>query len=345
MSVHVRFHDVRPIKARVEWHNGAVNCIELALADRRPLLVDGAMGTELFALGLDAGAPPELWNVDEVDRLVSVHERYIAAGSDIILTNTFGGNGFRLMLHELQDRVVELNAAGARAARRAADAVDRKVLVAGSMGPTGELLVPMGSMTTSTCADAYADQAQGLTEGGADLLWIETMSDLAEVEAAIEGARTTSPLPIVACLSFDTAGRSMMGVTARQAVEHLEKLGVAAVGANCGNNLADTEAALAEMLTVDTDLPLVCKANAGIPEWKGDALSYSGSPDVMAAHTHRLQQAGVSLIGACCGSGPDHLALMRGVLDGTHPVPDVALPVAPERGETGEPRRSRRRRG
>lgn len=313
------------------------------LTERDVLLVDGAMGTELFSRGLESGGAPELWNVEYPDRVRAVHDDYIAAGSDIVLTNSFGGTGFRLKLHRLHDRVVELNKAAAAVAREAADAADRPVLVAGSMGPTGELLEPMGTMTPDTCAAAFAEQAEGLTVGGADLLWIETMSHLDEVAAAIEGARSVSDLPICATMSFDTAGRTMMGVTGQAAVERITELGANAIGANCGNNLADTEAALAEMRTAAGDVLLISKANAGMPEWRGADLHYSGSPEVMAAHAVRQREAGVRIIGACCGSSPAHLAMMRKVLDGELPVPEVDYEVASVRQvPKGRVRRGRR---
>jgi 5-methyltetrahydrofolate--homocysteine methyltransferase len=181
----------------------------------------------------------------------------------------------------------------------------------------------MGAMTPTTCADAFARQAAGLAAGGADLLWIETMSHLDEIEAAVEGARSVSDLPITATLSFDTAGRTMMGVTGTEAVNRLAELGVVAVGANCGNNLADTEAALAEMRKANPDIHLISKANAGMPEWRGAELHYSGSPEIMAAHAHRQRGAGVQMIGGCCGSTPAHLAMMRAVLDGNIEPPEV----------------------
>ncbi len=298
------------------------------LAERGVLLIDGAMGTELFARGLGSGDPPEAWNVDHPDRVKAVHRDYIDAGSDIVLTNTFGGTRFRLKLHKLEDRTIEINRAAATIAREVADEFDRRLIIAGSMGPTGELLTPMGTMTMASCADAFAEQATGLAEGGADVLWIETMSHLDEIAAAVEGARSVSDLPICATLSFDTAGRTMMGVTGTDAVARLAELGVAAIGANCGNNLADTEAALHEMRAANPDILLISKANAGMPEWHGTELHYSGSPDVMAAHAHRQQEAGIQLIGACCGSSPEHLQMMRQVVDGELPVPEVEFEVA-----------------
>ncbi|MDW3218585.1 MAG: betaine--homocysteine S-methyltransferase [Acidimicrobiales bacterium] len=318
--------------------------LDRLIAERGHLVVDGATGTELFARGLPAGDAPERMNIDMADAVQDMHRAYVDAGSDIILTNSFGGTRHRLALHKLDDRVVEINAAAARNARAVADASDRGVLVAGSMGPTGELIVPLGDLEPAVAADSFAEQAQGLTEGGADLLWIETMSSLEEIEAAIEGARRASDLPITVTLSFDTAGRTMMGVTGAQAAERLTALGVAAIGANCGNNLPETEAALAE-IRANTHLPVISKANAGIPEWHGAELSYSGSPDIMGAHAHRMRAAGVQIVGGCCGNSPAHVAAIRGVLDGTLPVPDVEVHEAPDRGATdGAPRRGRRRR-
>ncbi len=309
-----------------------MNVLHDLLSARGTLLIDGAVGTELFARGLGSGDPPEMWNVDHPDRVTAVHAAYVNAGSDIVLTNSFGGTGFRLKLHKLDDRCIELNRAAAQVARTAVDAhfaeTGRRVPVAGSMGPTGELLEPMGSMTPETCADAFREQAIGLDEGGADVLWIETMSHLDEVAAAVEGARSVSDLPVCATLSFDTAGRTMMGVSGEAAVNRLTELGVDAIGANCGNNLADTEAALREMRAANPDVPLISKANAGMPEWHGTELHYSGEPEVMAAHAVRQREAGIQIIGACCGSSPKHLAMMRQVLDGNLPVPEVEFEVA-----------------
>ncbi len=308
------------------------------------LLLDGAMGTELFARGLVSGGSPEAWNVEAPERVQDVHKAYVDAGSNIILTNSFGGTRYRLKLHDLQDSVVELNRAAAQNARVAADAVERTVLVAGSMGPTGELLVPMGSMTYDECRAAFAEQARGLVEGGVDILWVETMSDLNEVKAAVEGARSASAdIPICATMSYDTRGRTMMGVTGAQMVQELGGLGLTAVGANCGNNLIDTEAALAEMHAAAPDLILIAKANAGMPRFEGDKLIYDGTPDVMAAYADRVRGNGIALIGGCCGSGPAHIRMMRQVLDGAIPVPDVTLvPVQPA--PEAAPARTRERR-
>ena len=291
------------------------------------LVLDGAMGTQLFAAGLTAGDPPELWNVDHPDRIQAIHREYVEAGCDVVLTNSFGGGRHRLKLHSLEGRAHELNAAAAAAARAVADEAERPIIVAGSMGPTGELIKPLGELTEDEVAEAFAEQAASLTDGGADVLWLETMSALPEIEAGIRGARSASDLPIVATLSFDTAGRTMMGITGEEAGTRLTELGVAGIGANCGANLADTEAAVVAIRSVCGDIPVISKANAGIPVWKGNELEYDAGPEVLAAHAYRLREAGISVIGGCCGSDPEHIAFIRGVLDGTLPVPDIAPPT------------------
>jgi 5-methyltetrahydrofolate--homocysteine methyltransferase len=196
------------------------------------------------------------------------------------------------------------------------------------MGPTGELIRPLGELSTDEAQVAFAEQAAGLADGGADILWMETMSALAEVEAGVLGARSASDLPIVVTLSFDTAGRTMMGLTGEDAGARLAELGVAGIGANCGANLADTEAAVAAIRSVCGDIPVVSRANAGIPVWKGAELEYDGTPEILAAHANRLRAAGISIIGACCGSDPSHISMIRAVLDGNQSAPDVAPPVA-----------------
>ncbi len=294
------------------------------------LLLDGSMGTELFARGLVPGLAPELWNLEAPDTIVDVHRSYLDAGSDVILTNSFGGTRFRLALHDLDDRVQEINRLAAELARRAVDELNgsRRALVAGSMGPTGELVEPLGSMSPDACRQAFAEQARGLTLGGADLLWIETMSAIDEVELAVEGARSASDLPVCATFSFDTGGRTTMGITGTQVAERLAPLNLAAIGANCGNNLADSEGALAEMIAQDPELIVVSKCNAGLPERRDGALHYDVGPEHLAAQAHRLRRAGVRLIGACCGSTPDHIAQMAAVLDGRLAPPELDVLVA-----------------
>jgi len=271
------------------------------------IVLDGAMGTMLMAAGLSSGGAPEEWNVSNPDPIRAVHRDYIAAGSRLILTNSFGGTRFRLEAHDLGDRVIELNRAAAEVARAEADSAPFPVFVAGSMGPTGELMAPLGSLTYEDARDAFAEQAQGLTAGGVDVLWVETMSDLNEVKAAVEGARSVSDLPIVATMSFDTHGRTMMGTTAEQAAQVLGQLDLLAMGANCGANLADTEAAVQAMHEAYPQMLIVAKANAGIPNMEGDELVYDGTPEVMGAYAQRAHAAGARLIGACCGSSAAHI--------------------------------------
>lgn len=292
------------------------------------ILLDGAMGTLLMAAGLEQGAPPEEWNVLFADRLQAMHAAYIEAGSRLILTNSFGGTRYRLELHNLQARTAELNQAAARVARAAADAASHLVVVAGSMGPTGELLAPMGTMTFDEARAAFAEQAEALAEGGVDVLWIETMSDLNEVKAAIDGARAVADLPICVTLSFDTNGRTMMGVKAEQALESLRPYGLAAIGANCGNNLPDTMAAVQAMHQVDPNMPLIAKGNAGIPRWgENGSLVYDGTPAVMAGYAYHVRQMGARLIGACCGSTPAHICAMSAALTGSIPVEQLSMPT------------------
>ena len=324
-----------------------MNALNDLLETNGYLVIDGAMGTELFAAGLTSGDSPELWNVENPEAVQAVHRAYVAAGSDIILTNTFGGTRFRMKLHKLQDRVDEINQAATANARLAADEVERTVLVAGSMGPTGELLFPLGELTAQEAQEGFAEQAAALTAGGADLLWLETLSSLEEMEAGVKGAQSVSDLPIVVTMSYDTAGRTMMGVTGTEMGARLAELGVSAPGANCGANLADTESAVTQIKEANGGLPVVSKGNAGIPVWVGSDLHYDGTPEIMAAHAYRLRQAGISIIGSCCGSTPEHIAYISAVLKGEKPVPDVEPPVGtqtnPQR-ENGGTRRRRRNR-
>ncbi|MFQ5401077.1 MAG: betaine--homocysteine S-methyltransferase [Anaerolineae bacterium] len=293
-----------------------MNKLKQLLESEPVLLLDGAMGTMLMEAGLEQGNPPEEWNVLHPDRVRVVHRVYIDAGSRIILTNTFGGTRFRLKLHNLQDRVHELNRAAAALARAEADAAAHPVVVGGSMGPTGELLEPMGSMTFTEAVDAFAEQAAALAEGGVDVLWIETMSDLNEVRAAVEGARFATSLPIAATMTFETRGHTMMGVSPIQALETLASLDLAAIGANCGNGPAEIEAVVHAMKQMNLDIPLIAKSNAGIPQWVGEELVYDGTPDVMAAYARRARALGATLVGACCGSTPAHIRAMAAALNG-----------------------------
>lgn len=314
------------------------------------ILLDGAMGTMLMSVGLEQGHPPEEWNVRFPERVLAVHEGYIGAGSRLILTNSFGGTHFRLKLHDLQDRATELNLAAAKVARRAADAASRPVAVAGSMGPTGELLQPMGTMTFEEARDAFAEQAAALAEGGVDVFWVETMSDLDELRAAVEGARSVSRLPVAASMTFDTNRHTMMGVSPQQAVEALSELDLVALGANCGNGPSEIEDVIEAMVEKNPTLPLIAKSNAGIPQLAGKDLVYDGTPMVMAGYAYRVQKLGARLIGGCCGNTPDHVRAMAAALNGEIPVEELPPPPRPKKEKKtpkngrGHRRRHRRRR-
>lgn len=288
--------------------------LQQLLTEGTPILLDGAMGTSLFQAGLQSGAAPEEWNVTHPDTVRAIYRSYIQAGSRIILTNTFGGSSFRLKLHNAQDRVAEFNQAGASLARAEADAVPHLVLVGGSMGPTGELLAPLGVTTYQEARDAFAEQAAALVKGGVDLLWIETMSALEEVKAAVEGARSVTGLPIAATLSFDTKGHTMMGVSPAKAINELKGLGLVGIGANCGSGLDEMFPVIERMHQAAPEVRLIAKANAGIPKYIKGELVYDGTPALMADYACQARDLGATFIGGCCGSTPDHIQAMATAL-------------------------------
>jgi 5-methyltetrahydrofolate--homocysteine methyltransferase len=293
------------------------------LSEREWLLADGATGSNLFDRGLQSGDAPELWNVEHPERIADLHRAFVEAGADIILTNTFGGTRHRLKLHKSENRVGELNEAAARLARGEADRVERTVLVAGSMGPTGEILEPLGPLTLEGAREAFAEQAAALAKGGADLLWIETMSSVEETEAAVVGARTTG-LPVVATLSFDTNGRTMMGITPAELAELHRRNHLAACGSNCGTGPAELVACIVNLATASEPTAiLVAKANCGIPQFVNGAIRFDGTPELMAEYACLSLDAGARIIGGCCGTTPDHLRVMRLALEshvrGTRP--------------------------
>jgi len=280
----------------------------------KPILLDGGMGTMLFDAGLDSGNSPEEWNVLQPEEVQKIHRAYIEAGSQIILTNTFGGSRVRLDTHGLADRVYELNKAAAEVARAEANASENPVVVAGSIGPSGEILEPLGTLSFDDAQKSFADQAEGLAAGDVDLFWIETMSDLEEVKAAISGVRSASDLPIAVTLSFDTHGRTMMGVSPEMALKELQSQDIQLMGANCGTGSDELIEAIKALAALNPQLPLIAKANAGIPEMVGNEIVYNGSPEVMADYAIKVSQEGARLIGGCCGSTPDHIQAMSEAL-------------------------------
>jgi 5-methyltetrahydrofolate--homocysteine methyltransferase len=286
------------------------------LAARDWLMADGATGTNLFNMGLSSGEPPELWNTDQPDKIRALYRGAVEAGSDIFLTNTFGGNASRLKLHNAQDRVRELNRVGAALGREIADAAGRPVVVAGSVGPTGEIFEPMGTLTHAAAVEMFHEQAEGLKEGGADVLWIETISAPEEYRAAAEAAALAG-MPWCGTMSFDTAGRTMMGVTSAAMAEMVEKLPnpPLAFGANCGVGASDLMRTVLGFASTGTERPLIAKGNAGIPKYHDGHIHYDGTPALMAEYAVLARDAGARIIGGCCGTMPDHLRAMRAALE------------------------------
>ncbi len=286
------------------------------LSTRSWLLADGATGTNLFQMGLMSGDSPEIWNEEHPDRIKMLHRRFVEAGADIILTNTFGGNRRRLVLHQADGRCHEINRKAASLAREVADAAGRPVVVAGSVGPTGELFAPLGALTDDDCIAVFVEQIEGLKAGGADVAWIETMSAVEEMRAAaVAAGRVGMPYTITA--SFDTAGCTMMGITPQALVEALADLDPAplAIGANCGAGASDTLASVLAITGADPRPAVISKANAGIPRYRDGHIHYSGTPELMAAYARLAIDSGARIIGGCCGTSPEHLAGMRRALD------------------------------
>ena len=296
------------------------------LAERPWLLADGATGSNLFNRGLQSGDAPELWNSTLPERIAELERAFVEAGADIILTNSFGGTRYRLKLHQAADRVGELNEKAAAIARREADRAGRKVLVAGSIGPTGEILEPLGPLSLEDAREAFAEQAAALARGGADLLWIETMASVEETEAAVAGAQTAG-LPVVATLSFDTNGRTMMGITPSELAGLHRKHHLAACGSNCGVSPSELVASIVNLAAAsDSGAVLVAKSNCGIPQYVDGAIHYNGTPELMGVYAGLALDAGARIIGGCCGTTPDHLRVMRRALE-SHvpgPKPDLA---------------------
>ena len=292
------------------------------LAEREWLLADGATGTTLFNMGLSSGEAPELWNEAEPEKVRAIYDGAIGAGSDLFLTNSFGGTAARLRLHEADDRVERLNRIAAEIGREAADAAGRPVVVAGSMGPTGEILEPAGSLSVETAAEMFEEQARGLIAGGADVLWVETISAPEELRAAaLAVARTGHPW--CCTMSFDTAGRTMMGVTATDMVALVEALPARplAFGANCGVGASDLLRTVLGFAAAAPPLPVIAKGNAGIPKFVEGAICYDGSPALMADYAVLARDAGARIIGGCCGTQAAHLAAMRAALEAVPPGP------------------------
>ena len=327
------------------------------LAERDWLLADGATGTALFNMGLAAGEPAEMWNIDRPDAVRTLYRGAVDAGADLFLTNSFGGNASRLRLHGAQGRVAELNRAAAELAREVADAAPRKPLVAGSMGPTGEIMAPMGALSHNAAVEMFHQQAEALKQGGADLLWVETISAVEEFRAAAEAAFLVD-MPWCGTMSFDTAGRTMMGVAPAQLAALVEKLPnpPIAFGANCGLGASDLLRTVTGLLASGNERPLVAKANAGIPHFEAGHVQYDGTPELMADYACLARDLGVRIIGGCCGTMPRHLRAMREALENTPrgdrpTLEEIATKIGPFSSDNdgteddgGAPKRERNRR-
>jgi len=283
------------------------------LAQGGILIADGAAGTRLQNAGLPSGTAPERWNLENPDAIRALHRGYVEAGSDLILTNTFGGSRLRLEMKELGDQTHEINLTAARLAREVAG---EEVLVLGDIGPTGQLMEPMGTLTYDQAVGVFAEQAGGLAEGGVDAILIETMSDLNEAKAAVEGARRATDLPILVTMSFDTHGRTMMGVKPGDAAQELWAMGVDAVGANCGRTLTENLEAIQHMREALPEATLMAKPNAGLPRMEGTDSVYDVTPEIMADYAQKFAAFDVKIFGGCCGSTPDHIHAASRVLRG-----------------------------
>ncbi len=288
------------------------------------LVADGGMGTSLFEMGLQAGSTPELWNVEYPERVAKVHSGFVDAGADIILTNTFGGTRARLDLDGLGDRVAELNTAGVEVARGVADRAGREVIVGGSVGPTGQLFEPLGELTHDHGVSLFTEQVAALSAAGADVIWIETLSSTEELAAAVEAAGETG-LPVVTTMSFDTHGKTMMGVPPSALAEWWQgrEPQPLAIGANCGVGPADVVVAVDELSHAGTGPAIVAKANCGVPQMIDGTLWYPTSSDDMTAYAELALDAGARILGACCGSIPEHISQIRAVVDSYQPKAEV----------------------
>lgn len=280
------------------------------------ILADGATGTNLFNMGLMSGDAPELWNVDEPAKITALYLGAVEAGSDLFLTNTFGGNASRLKLHDAQRRVRELNRVGAELGREVADKAGRPVVVAGSVGPTGEIMEPVGALSHALAVEMFHEQADGLKEGGVDVLWLETISAPEEYAAAAE-AFALVDLPWCGTMSFDTAGRTMMGVTSAAMADLVETLDnpPLAFGANCGTGASDLLRTVLGFAAQGTERPIIAKGNAGIPKYVDGHIHYDGTPELMGDYAAMARDCGARIIGGCCGTMPEHLRHMREALD------------------------------
>lgn len=284
-----------------------MNNLELnkLLGEENILVSDGATGTNLIARGLGRGETAEHWVLNKPQEILKLHQDFIAAGSDIILTSTFGGSEIRLKHAGLHDQFTAVNASAVKIAREAA--AGTTTLVAGSLGPLGEMLKPLGLLEITDAKRYYSDQAKVLVDSGVDLLIVETQFDINEAQAAIEGIRSVSEIGLICSFSFDRGTKTMMGVSPEKFANAVSAYDLSALGINCGKSLSDNLQCLSQLFDV-TDLPIWFKPNAGLPQLdaEGHAI-YSLSPEEMGDSAKDWPAKGAKIIGGCCGTSPEHL--------------------------------------
>lgn len=302
------------------------NILTDMLAEKGTLLADGATGTNLFNMGLMSGDAPELWNETAPEKIRTLYKGAVDAGSDIFLTNSFGANASRLKLHDAGHRAFELSKLAAELGREVADAAGRRIIVAGSVGPTGDIMEPVGPLSHDLAVEMFHETAAGLKAGGADIGWLETISAPQEYAAAAEGF-ARADLPWVGTMSFDTAGRTMMGVTSTDMALMVSELvnPPLAFGANCGTGASDVLRTILGFAATGTTLPLIAKGNAGIPKYHDGHIHYDGTPELMGDYAAMARDCGATIIGGCCGTTPAHLEKMREALDTRPKAPAPSL--------------------
>lgn len=285
------------------------------LSRKNTLVLDGATGTNLQKRGLPIGTAPETWLFENPTGISQLYNDFVQAGSDIILTCTFGGNRTRLAHANLSDKLIEVNQTAVNLARQATSGTD--VLVAGSLGPTGEMMQPFGSMSEEQAFEIYSEQAQVLISTGIDLLVIETQFDLSEAQTAVKAVRSVSgDIALVCSFSYDRGVRTMMGVKPGQMAETFNQLEVDALGINCGKSLEDNLSVL-KTLKENTDKPIWFKPNAGLPTSNADGTtSYDVTPEMMGSHVPEWIATGARLMGGCCGTSPEHLTAIAKMVKG-----------------------------
>ncbi|MCA1553500.1 MAG: bifunctional homocysteine S-methyltransferase/methylenetetrahydrofolate reductase, partial [Chloroflexi bacterium] len=312
----------------------------VARLNEGPLLCDGAMGTQLFARGIPFEECFDELNLSKPELVKQIHRAYLEAGADIIETNTFGANRIKLRDHDLQERLREINMAGVRLARESVREIGRSAFVLASVGPLGRRLAPLGALTRAEAQSAFREQIAALVEAQPDGLIFETMADLDEIRLAIETARALTDLPIVAQMTFAEDARTILGYSPQQFAEAMRDFDVTAIGANCSVGPGRLFPVVEAMLSYANGFKVSAQPNAGWPEQVGDRLIYPSTPEYFARFAERAVEAGVTIVGGCCGTTPDHIRAMRHALDHlqiseteierveTHTPPTFKMPLA-----------------